>query len=320
MQSIKEEIDAFETGYAGQMQDAHPSVQLLLQYIAGQKGGRLRPKALLLAAGMTGTPGKDSVRMAVLVELMHQASLIHDDVIDDAATRRNFETVNAVWDNRIAVLLGDYFFSKVFGCLQETSLPGVQELVKTTVERMTQGEICQLSHRGNLDLSEDEYRNIVFLKTASLIETAFRLGAMSVGAPAEQVGRCGSFGRLFGTFFQFKDDLKDYADTSDGKGCLNDMREGEVTLPVIYTMRRLCLSERSLFRQRFLKIHKDDADLAELAGTVTRCGALEQACAELCAMKDELLRMCAGFPDTPYRRDMEKLIVGVGEVSFMQKV
>ena len=312
-QSIAKELSEFERDFAGVLDDRDAAVRFLLQYLAGQHAGRLRPKVLLLTAGMQGGTGPESGRMALLVELLHLASLIHDDVIDNAAERRNQQTVNAVWDNKIAVLLGDYLLSKVLGLMQESSLPGLLERVSSTVRQLTSGEITQLSQYNNLDLSESEYIRIVSLKTASLLETSFRLGALSAGAEMEQESAYGSFGQRFGLFFQLKDDLKDYAVTSDGKGIYNDIREGNVTLPVIYTMQSLCMTERADFRRRYLQVGKSEQALSAIAGTVRQCGALAHACGQLRQMEEELLQDCARFPASPYRDDLEHVIRETGD-------
>ena len=312
-QSIAKELSEFERDFAGVLDDRDAAVRFLLQYLAGQHAGRLRPKVLLLTAGMQGGTGPESGRMALLVELLHLASLIHDDVIDNAAERRNQQTVNAVWDNKIAVLLGDYLLSKVLGLMQESSLPGLLERVSSTVRQLTSGEITQLSQYNNLDLSESEYIRIVSLKTASLLETSFRLGALSAGADMEQESAYGSFGQRFGLFFQLKDDLKDYAVTSDGKGIYNDIREGNVTLPVIYTMQSLCMTERADFRRRYLQVGKSEQDLSAIAGTVRQCGAWAHACGQLRQMEEELLQDCARFPASPYRDDLEHVIRETGD-------
>ena len=316
--SIANDLAHFERQFAAQLDDREQAVRFLLQYLSGQHAGRLRPKVLLLTAGMQGKIGPESHRMALVVELLHLASLIHDDVVDNAVERRNQLTVNAVWDNKIAVLLGDYLLSKALDLIRESDLPGVLEQVSATVRQLTVGEISQLSQYNNLDLSEPEYLHIVSLKTASLIETAFRLGAISAGADAEQAEAYGRFGQRFGCFFQLKDDLKDYAATSDGKGIYNDMREGDITLPVIYAMRRLCLAERAVFRQQYLHVGKCEADLAGLAGTVRQCGALEQACVQLRNMEEELLHDVAAFPVSPYRDDLAQLVLETGNIDFLQ--
>ena len=316
--SIAKDLEQFERQFAVRLCDREAAVQFLLQYLAGQHAGRLRPKVLLLTAGMQGGIGPESQRMALVVELLHLASLIHDDVVDHATERRNQQTVNAVWDNKIAVLLGDFLLSKVLELMRDSALTGVLDRVSVVVRQLTAGEISQLSQYNNLELSEPDYLHIVSLKTASLIETSFRLGALSAGADAEQEEAFGRFGQRFGCFFQLKDDLKDYTVTSDGKGMYNDIREGDVTLPVIYAMQRLCLAERAVFRQQYLQIGKDEPLLAGLAETVRRCGALEQACKQLRKMEEELLRDVAAFPASPYRDDLAQLVRETGNLDFLQ--
>ena len=307
-QSIERELSEFEARFVGLLKDEEAPVHLLLQYLSGQEAGRIRPRMVYLSAGLFGKIGPETHRMALVVELLHLASLIHDDVIDHAAERRGMPTTNAVFDNKIAVLLGDYLLSRVLDCIFRSGLPGVLELVTQTVSQLTRGEICQLSQRNNLDLTEEEYMRIVSMKTASLMGTAFRLGALSAGAAPEQVESCGMFGDGFGTLYQIRDDMKDYTDRQGGKGYHNDLREGDVTLPVIYTMGRLCLSDRAGFRNRYLQIRKDDGQLRSLADTVVQCGALSQTADFLRRSVKALLERCSAFPASPYRDDLERMV------------
>ena len=319
MQSIQNEIDMFEQQLCGLLRDEEASVQILLDYLVRQQGGRLRPKLLLLTAGMSGGITAESRSLACLVELLHTASLIHDDVVDEAGTRRRMESVNAVFDNKLAVLLGDYLLAKVLDIASRTALPGVWPLLVETVGCLTRGEMLQLSRRGCLDLTEADYFRFLEWKTASLMELSCRLGALSAGAPAEMQEDCGRFGRSFGTFFQLKDDLKDFSAVADGKDPYNDLREGEVTLPVMYAMQRLCLSDRADFRSRYLKLQKSAEELEALAATVRDCGALQQAGEKLSRMQQELLAQLELFPESIYRQDIRQLIVETGNLGFLTK-
>lgn len=319
MQSIQNEIDKVEELLRGSLKDEEASVQFLLDYLASQQGGRLRPKLLLLTAGMSGGITAESRSLACLVELLHTASLIHDDVVDEAAMRRSRESVNAVFDNRLAVLLGDYLLSKVLGIASRLAQPEVWPLLCDTVGKLTRGEMVQISRRGCLDLTEGDYFRLLEWKTSSLMELSCRLGALSAGAPAEMQENCGRFGRSFGTFFQLKDDLKDFARTADGKDRYSDLREGEVTLPVMYAMQRLCLSERADFRRRYLKLQKSADELESLAVTVRDCGALQQAGEKLGQLQQELLAQLELFPESIYRQDIRQLIVETGNLGFLTK-
>ena len=314
MQSIQNELNIFEEQFAGQLQDGEGPAHFLLQHIAGQQGGRLRPKTVMLAAGMQGGITPETIRMAVLVEMLHSASLVHDDIVDDAKKRRDKQTINDIFGGKVAVLLGDLLFSKVLEMVRASALPGVLDNVLDAVGRLTRGEICQLSQRNNLDMGEAEYKRIVMMKTASLFEVSFRLGAVSAGATPEEAEAYAGFGQRFGIFFQYKDDWKDFAVENNGKGCYNDLREGDVTLPVICAMQRLCMADRAEFRRRYLQVTKDEGTLAALAETVAHCGALEQVGSILQTMEEELLASCAQFPASPYREDLMDAIRKVGSV------
>ena len=330
MEKAAQMLDALGISYEMRIISAHREPDLFFAYAQGAEARGI--KVIIAGAGMAAhLPGMCAALfpLPVIGVPMHTTSLggrdslveiIHDDVIDNAAERRNQQTVNAVWDNKIAVLLGDYLLSKVLGLMQESSLPGLLERVSSTVRQLTSGEITQLSQYNNLDLSESDYIRIVSLKTASLLETSFRLGALSAGADMVQESAYGSFGQRFGLFFQLKDDLKDYAVTSDGKGIYNDIREGNVTLPVIYTMQSLCMTERADFRHRYLQVGKSEQDLSAIAGTVRQCGALAHACGQLRQMEEELLQDCARFPASPYRDDLEYVIRETGDCGPILKL
>lgn len=288
------------------LQDGNVSVHTLLHYLSERKGGLLRPKIVLLTAGMCGGITEETYRAACMGELLHQASLIHDDVVDNASERRNRASVNAIWDNKIAVLLGDNLLSRVLQLLSASALPELLKEVTRTVRCLTEGEISQLAQRGNLEMETADYDRIVYLKTASLIETSFRWGAMSASASAERVEAFGAFGRAFGTAFQWRDDLKDFCG-ADGKGRYNDLREGEVTLPVLECMQGLCLAERADFRRLYGKAGKNEADLAALAATIVRSGGWQRSVARLKALGEELQQRCRAFAPSPYRDDLLRL-------------
>lgn len=317
MQSIQNEIDMFEQQLCGLLRDEEASVQILLDYLARQQGGRLRPKLLLLTAGMAGGITTESHTLACLVELLHTASLVHDDVVDEAGMRRRMESVNAVFDNKLAVLLGDYLLAKVLGIASQLALPEVWPLLSDTVRQLTRGEMVQLSRRGCLDLAEADYFRFLEWKTASLMELSCRLGALSAGASKAEQEAYGQWGRDFGIFFQLKDDLKDFSAVADGKDSYSDLREGEVTLPVMYAMQRLSLNGRADFRRRYLKIQKPAGELEALAATVRDCGALHQAGEKLSQMQTVLLQQLEGFPESVYRLDLQQLVRETGNLQFL---
>lgn len=312
MQSIYKELDIFENAFREFFKDEDTSVQFLLDYLSTQQGRRLRPGLLLLTAGMSGGITDKSYAMACMVELLHTASLVHDDVIDEADMRRHQLSVNAMFDNKLAVLLGDYLLAKVLQIASRTDSPEVWTLLSDAVRRLSRGEMVQLSRRECLDLKEDEYFQILEWKTASLMEISCRLGAWSAGASTQLQDGFGQWGRRFGVFFQLKDDLKDFSETADGKSRYNDLREGEVTLPVMYGMQRLCQSERAAFRSLYLKQVKTEEDMERLAAMVRDCGALRQAGEKLSQMQEVLLRQLYTFPEGVYCQDIQQLVMEIG--------
>ena len=316
-QSIQNEIDIFEKNFRELLSDRDAPVQFLLDYLSAQQGGRLRPGLLLLSAGLSGGITEESRSLACMVELLHTASLIHDDIVDDAQMRRHVESVNAVFDNKLAVLLGDYLLTKVLDIASRIGKSEIWPLLSDTVSRLTRGEMLQLSHWSDLELAEADYFRFLEWKTASLMELSCRLGALSAGASAQLQESCGQWGSRFGIFFQLKDDLKDFAETTDGKERYSDLRQGVVTLPVIYAMQRIPMDEQLDFRRNYHAFGKSAEAMEALAEQIRKCGALEQAAVRLGQMQQELQQQLETFPDNAYRRDLQQLIEETGDLRLL---
>ncbi len=245
--AVSDELAQFEEFY----QDALHSDNFLLdrigRYTLKHKGKQLRPLFVFLSAKCFGAVNESTYRAATFIELLHSATLIHDDVVDDAAERRSFASINALYKNKIAVLAGDYLLSKGMMIALEKHDYQMLDMISETVKNMSEGEIFQLEKAKKFDISEDDYYKIIEKKTASMIGSCCAIGAVSTGASSELVEAMRKFGIFAGTAFQIRDDIFDYQpDNKSGKGYGNDIREHKMTLPLIHLLKESSSIERTL--------------------------------------------------------------------------
>jgi len=236
MEPISDEMVEFESRFRNSMQSKVPMLNKITHYIIKRKGKQMRPMFIFLTAKMLGTINDKSYDAATLVELLHTATLVHDDVVDDANERRGFFSVNALWKNKIAVLVGDYMLSKVLLLSIENKNTAMLEVVARAVREMSEGELLQIEKARKLDITEDIYFEVIRKKTASLIATCTEVGALSVDR-LDLAEKMRDFGEAIGIAFQIKDDIFDYGEPGNiGKPTGLDIRERKMTLPLIYVL------------------------------------------------------------------------------------
>lgn len=235
-QPIANELDLFEGKFKLAMKSNVALLDTIMTYIVKRKGKQVRPMFVFYCAKLFGGVTDATYRGASLVELLHTATLVHDDVVDDSDERRGFFSINALWKNKIAVLVGDYLLSKGLLLAIRNKDFKLLEIVSTAVEQMSEGELLQIEKARNLNLSEEIYYDIIRKKTASLIASCCAMGAASAGANEEQIEQMRLFGECIGIAFQIKDDLLDYGDDDIGKPTGIDLKEKKLTLPIIYTI------------------------------------------------------------------------------------
>jgi octaprenyl-diphosphate synthase len=241
--------------YEGTLRDILQSdiriVDKISRYIVRHKGKNLRPFIVLLSALLNGKATENTYRIAVTVELLHTASLVHDDVVDESELRRGFPSINAIWKNKVSVLMGDYLLAKSLISATETGILQVMNTLANAARQLSQGELQQIQKVWRQNINEDEYRQIIRNKTAALIAACFELGAISVAAPEEKVKAMADFGEALGMAFQIKDDLLDYQSSATvlGKPVGNDLREKKYTLPLIYALQKAPQSEQKRIRK-----------------------------------------------------------------------
>ena len=305
---IEEEMKAFEPKFRDYMASKVPLLNRITYYIYKRKGKQLRPMLVFLSARLHGVTGDSSYRGAALVELMHTATLVHDDVVDDADQRRGFFSLNALWKNKIAVLVGDYLLSRVLLLSVENREYQLLQIISTAVQEMSEGELLQIEKARRLDINEEVYFDIIRKKTASLIASCCGIGAASVGAPDETVADMRAFGLLLGTAFQIKDDLFDYQqENRTGKPTGIDIKEQKMTLPLIYALQNVSPTDKK-FIIRVVKRHNHNRRKVEKVMQMVRAsGGLEYAEAKMRELHQQALEKLRRWPDNSARQSLEQL-------------
>lgn len=254
-------------------------------------------------------------RAASLVELLHTATLVHDDVVDDSDERRGFFSINALWKNKIAVLVGDYLLSKGLLLSVKNRDFHLLEIVSTAVEAMSEGELLQIEKTRNLNLSEEVYYDIIRKKTASLIASCCAIGAASAGASAEETEQMRLFGEKIGIAFQMKDDLLDYGDADIGKPTGIDLKEKKLTLPIIYTINQADKSTRNYIINAIKNHNTDKRRIAEVISYVNAHDGIEYTRQAMARYKNEALEILDKVSDSPYKTNLKALVEYVIERS-----
>lgn len=280
----------------------------IMGYIVKRKGKQMRPMFVFLSAGTCGQISEATYRGASLIELLHTATLVHDDVVDDADYRRGFFSVNALWKNKIAVLVGDFLLSRGLILSIENKDFNLLSIVTHAVKEMSEGELLQMEKSRRLDITEDVYYDIIRQKTASLIASCCAVGASSSGASEEWVEKMRKFGENIGMAFQIKDDLFDYGEMEIGKPVGIDIKEKKMTLPLIYALSKSGWLEK----RRIISIVKNESDkpkkVKEVIAYVKQSGGIEYAVEKMIGYHKEAINILRTFPESPYRNSLEQLV------------
>ena len=247
-------------------------------------------------------------RGASLIELIHTGSLVHDDVVDDSNRRRGFFSINALWKNKIAVLLGDFLFSKSLLLSVDHDDFDLLKLISVVLKDMSEGELLQIEKARKLDITEDIYFEIIRQKTATLIAACCSIGAASVGAPADEIQKMHKFGEIIGIAFQMKDDLFDYTEAKIGKPTGIDIKEQKMTLPLIHTL-NTCSKKNKKWLINSVKNHnKDKKRVKEVIAFVKENGGIEYTTAKMTAYQQNALSLLDGYPDSPYKKSLTDMV------------
>ena len=271
----------------------------------------MRPMFVLLAATIAGGINEKTYRAASLIELLHTATLVHDDVVDNAMIRRNFFSINALWKNKIAVLVGDYLLAKGLLLSVENNDFSILKITSRAVKEISEGELLQMEKARKLDIKEDIYFEIIKAKTASLLSAACAAGAFSANNSEEQSDAFRMFGEKIGIAFQIKDDLFDYGQANIGKPTGIDIKERKMTLPLIYTLQKADKATKKKIIYIVKNKNTDKQQVNEVIRIVEQMGGIEYARQKMKEYQQEGLELLYKYPDTPARRAMEELVAYV---------
>ncbi len=305
---IAADIDAFEEKFKSSMQSSVPLLDRITHYIVKRKGKQIRPMFVFLAAKISGGINESTHRGAALVELLHTASLVHDDVVDNSYQRRGFFSINALWKNKIAVLVGDYLLSKGLLLSIENNDFQLLRIVSDAVKQMSEGELMQIEKVRRMDIGEPVYYEVIRQKTASLIASCCACGASSAGASDEVVEKMRLFGEKIGIAFQIKDDMFDFGTDDVGKPLGIDIKEKKVTLPLIYSLANATPTDKKQIIN-LVKNHNDDpVKIARIIKFVNETGGLQYAETQMKKYQDEAFQILNTFPESESRQALEQLV------------
>ncbi|SFZ80675.1 Polyprenyl synthetase [Tenacibaculum maritimum NCIMB 2154] len=307
---IQNEMELFETKFKEAMLSKIPLLNRVTYYIIRRKGKQMRPMFVFLVAKMVSDGGFDerTYRGASVVELIHTATLVHDDVVDDSNRRRGFFSINALWKNKIAVLVGDFLLSKGLLLSIDNEDFDILKLISIAVREMSEGELLQIEKARKLDITEEVYFEIIRQKTATLIAACCGIGAASVGASNETVQQMRKFGEYIGIAFQIKDDLFDYTEDKIGKPTGIDIKEQKMTLPLIYTLNTCLAKEKAWLINSVKKHNKDKRRVKEVIAFVKKNGGLEYTVQKMHDYKNKALAILENYPESTYKKSLQQMI------------
>jgi len=307
---IDYEMELFEKKFRVSMSSKVSLLNRITHYVVNRKGKQMRPMFVFLIAKMInkGEVNDRTYRGASVIELIHTATLVHDDVVDDSNRRRGFFSINALWKNKIAVLVGDYLLSKGLLLSIDNNDFDLLKIISVAVREMSEGELLQIEKARKLDITEDIYFEIIRQKTATLIAACCAMGAQSVNAPAEEVENLRTFGELIGMAFQIKDDLFDYGQEKIGKPTGIDIKEQKMTLPLIYVLNNASVKDKRWVINSVKNHNKDKKRVNNVIAFVKDAGGLEYAVSKMKSYQQEALALLQKYPPSPYKASLELMV------------
>jgi len=306
---IANDMADFEGTFRASMKSNVPLLDKITHYIVKRKGKKVRPMFVFLSAKMHGGVNESSHHAAALIELLHTATLVHDDVVDDAHLRRGMFSINALWKNKIAVLVGDYLLSQGLLLSIENEQYQLLQLVSRAVKEMSEGELLQIQKTRRLNMDENIYFEIIRQKTATLIGACCASGAASTGADKETIDKMWAFGEKVGIAFQLKDDLFDYGNGEEiGKPTGLDIKEKKVTLPLLYTLNNCPGGDRRRIINLVKNHHDDGKKVKEVVAYVKKYGGIPYAVEKMHEYRDQAIALLSDIPDSEAKLAMEGLV------------
>ena len=309
LRPIQAELNSFQHYFENSLKSHVFLINQVMKYVIAQKGKKMRPMLLLLSARLSGECTEQTYSAATLVEVLHTATLVHDDVVDEAETRRGLPSINSIWRNKISVLIGDYLFSKALVKMVALKHPEMLELLANTADKLVTGEIDQIDRARSDSMTEEAYYAMIEDKTASLLATGCKLGAMTTSSDHKVLDALFEYGRNFGIAFQIKDDLFDFEGraSSVGKPIGLDVKHNMVTLPLIHALQQCNKQEQREFK-RLIKKGGDKVIQENVLEFINRFGGLEYTKQKLQDYSDKAKATLSGFPDSPVKHSMIQFI------------
>ena len=303
-------MELFEDKFKESMISKIPLLNRITHYIVRRKGKQMRPMFVFLVAKMVsnGDFNDRTYRGASVIELIHTATLVHDDVVDDSNRRRGFFSINALWKNKIAVLVGDYLLSKGLLLSIDNDDFDLLKLISIAVREMSEGELLQIEKARKLDITEDIYFDIIRQKTATLIAACTGIGAASVGAKQDEVDLMRTFGELIGIAFQIKDDLFDYTDDKIGKPTGIDIKEQKMTLPLIYALNNCSNKDKKWLINSVKNHNKDKKRVKQVINFVKEHGGIEYTTSKMKDYQAKALEILNKYPDSQYKKSLIQMV------------
>jgi|TARA_B110000914_G_scaffold18009_1_gene13766 octaprenyl-diphosphate synthase len=307
---IYQEMELFEEKFTQSMYSNVALLNRITHFIVNRKGKQMRPMFVFLVAKLLGEGkvNERTYRGAAVIELIHTATLVHDDVVDDSNKRRGFFSINALWKNKIAVLVGDYLLSKGLLLSIENEDFDLLKIISVAVREMSQGELLQIEKARNLDITEKVYYEIIRQKTATLLAACCAIGAQAIDAPPKEVKKMHRFGEILGMAFQIKDDLFDYSEQKIGKPTGIDIKDQKMTLPLIYTLSVVSKTEKRAMINIIKNHNKDKRKILQLIVLVKEKGGFDFAISKMQAYRKEALELLFEFPKNQYRDALELML------------
>jgi octaprenyl-diphosphate synthase len=307
---VEKEMAEFEAYFSKTMRSEIPLLNIILNYILRRKGKQMRPLLVFLTAKLNGDIAESTFVAATFIELLHTASLVHDDVVDDAHERRGALSINALWNSKIAVLVGDYLLSKGMLISVEKNRFDMLEIVSEAVKSMSEGEFLQLQKARKLNITEADYFKIIISKTAALISACTACGARSVTDDPEITHLMKDFGENIGIAFQIRDDLLDYEGTGiTGKAAGNDIKEKKITLPLIYALEQSPSSKKRHILSIVKNKKKTKAEINEVISFVSDCGGMEYAELKMNQYRDKALAILDSYSDSDIKDSLKEFVL-----------
>ncbi|WP_337045066.1 polyprenyl synthetase family protein [Emticicia sp. 17c] len=305
---IEQELKVFEKKFRQSMKTDVMLLDQIMSYIVHRKGKQVRPMFVFLTAGTLGTINESTHRGAAMIELLHTATLVHDDVVDDSNYRRGFFSINALWKNKIAVLVGDYLLSRGLLLSVDNQEFNLLKIMSTAVKEMSEGELLQMEKARRLDINEELYYEVIRQKTASLIASCCAVGAASVGCNEATIAEAKLLGEKIGMAFQIKDDLFDYGDAEIGKPTGIDIKEKKMTLPLIYALNHAGWSEKRNIINLVKNHSENPKKVSEVIQFVKQSGGIQYTTEVMQRYVSEAKDILFTFPESAFRQSLHDLI------------